>query len=521
MNQMKITRVTKMNSIRIFISSVQKELELERAAVAALISTDPFLLQHCVPVLFEKEAPPSRPASKPYLAALKGCRAYVLMIANEYGHPDGEISATHHEYRLARELKLPTVVFLKGAKDDTRSAEMKALIAETKKDGYTYKRFHDREDLKPLMLQALQRLLAEEFDQKATANEVSEGEQLVESASAFEATVLSDAGVNGLNQDLLSRFNHRLATNTAEQLYRSGGEALHTRGLAVRGDRPDEFHPTTAAFVLFGPQPGNRFPQCEILADAYDGVRVSGRPRGQVSINAPLPHALEKALQFIDDHTFHPHRVVGLNNVRLDEYPTPALREALVNAVAHRSYEDAARKIFLRVFSDRIEVASPGYPLKPLTLARLRKGGYRPCSRNPLIAQTLATLLMMEQRGTGFARMRDAMLNHGLEEPLITQQDGFFVVTLSGPAGNHDRIKVPADATRLIPPAVEAALTARQKKMVVILAAGEELTSRRCEIEFGISRPMATRDFTELMRLALAERIGSGRSTRYRAPIVK
>lgn len=39
------------NSHRIFISSVQKELELERAAVAGLISTDPFLLQHCVPVL--------------------------------------------------------------------------------------------------------------------------------------------------------------------------------------------------------------------------------------------------------------------------------------------------------------------------------------------------------------------------------------------------------------------------------------------------------------------------------------
>lgn len=40
---------------RIFISSVQKELEMELAAVAGLISTDPFLLQQCTPVLFEKE----------------------------------------------------------------------------------------------------------------------------------------------------------------------------------------------------------------------------------------------------------------------------------------------------------------------------------------------------------------------------------------------------------------------------------------------------------------------------------
>jgi predicted HTH transcriptional regulator len=49
------------------------------------------------------------------------------------------------------------------------------------------------------------------------------------------------------------------------------------------------------------------------------------------------------------------------------------------------------RKIFVRVFRDRIEVDSPGYAPKPLTLAKLRRGGYRPCSRNSLIAQTLAT----------------------------------------------------------------------------------------------------------------------------------
>lgn len=45
----------------------------------------------------------------------------------------------------------------------------------------------------------------------------------------------------------------------------------------------------------------------------------------------------------------------------------------------------------------------------------------------------------MEQRGSGFARMREAMLNHGLEAlRTLGQQDGFFVVTLPGPAGNRE-----------------------------------------------------------------------------------
>lgn len=415
------------------------------------------------------------------------------------------------------------MVFIKGMSDadKVRSAEVREFIAEIKKDGYTYKRFHDREDLKPEMLRALMRTLNETFDIKATTAEIDEGKHLIDAASPFESAVLADVTVEGLDQDLLNDFNPHTASNTVEQVWRSAGEALQARGLAVRGKAHDVFYATAAAYLLFGQRPANRFPQCEILADAYDDVRIHGRPKGQASINAPLPHALEQALKFVDDHTFHPRRVVGLNNLRLDEYPVAALREAVVNAVAHRSYDDSSRKVFVRVFSDRVEVSSPGYPPQPLTLAKLRRGGYRPCSRNPLIAQTLATLGVMEQRGSGFARMRDAMLNHGLDEAKITQEDGFFVVTLPGPAGNYDRLNVPAGVSGPITPAIEAQLNERQRKMVGLLAAGEELTSRRCEKEFGVSRPVTAKDFGALVRLGLAEKVGSGRSTRYRAAIVK
>jgi len=228
-----------------------------------------------------------------------------------------------------------------------------------------------------------------------------------------------------------------------------------------------------------------------------------------------LPHALEQAIKFIDDHTFHPRRVVGLNNLRLDEYPVPALREALVNAVAHRSYDDRARKVFVRVFSDRVEIASPGYPPQPLTLAKLRKGGYRPCSRNPLIAQTLATLGVMEQRGSGFARMQDAMLNHGLDVPKLSEEDGYFVVTLSGPSGNYDRLKVPAGATGPITPAVEAQLNARQKRILAHIMTGATVTRSWCVSEFDVANDTAGRDLKDLTKLGLIEPQGKGRAVRY------
>jgi predicted HTH transcriptional regulator len=499
----------------IFVSSVQKELELERAALASLITTDPFLLQHCVPVLFERQPAPPKPSRQPYLKALRQCAIYVLIIANEYGSKDGKFSATHHEYRLARKLKLPALVFIKGPKDDARSVETKAFIEEIKKDGFTYKRFHDREDLKPLAIDAIRRALADSFEVEATAADVSESEHLIEAASTFESTVLPHISLDQLDRDLLIQYDRAISSNTAERIFRSPGETLHARGMAVADASGKRFHPTAGALLLFGSRPADRFPQCEILADAYDGAHLSGKPKGQATINAPISRALELALGFVDQHTFHPHRVVGLNNVRLNEYPTAALREALVNAVAHRSYEDNSRKIFLRVFKDRVEISSPGYPPKPLTLAKLRRGGYRPCSRNPLIAQTLAAMAVMEQRGSGFARMREAMLNHGLQEPQIGQQDGFFVVTLPGPNGDYDRIRTPANVSGPITPAIETQLNERQKKIVVEAQRAGFVTSGWCRKTFGVALLTAQRDLGGLMGLGLLERKGKGRTARY------
>lgn len=490
---------------------------MERAAVAGLISTDPFLIQHCEPVLFEKEPPPPKPAKQPYLECLRGCSIYILILANEYGQPDGDLSATHHEYRFAQQLKLPTIVFIKGTAnaDKVRSPEVRDFISEIKKDGYTYKRFYDREDLKPEMLRALMRTLGDSFGIKATSAEIDEGKHLIDAASPFESAVLADVTVDALDQNLLNDFNHDTAANTVEQLWRSAGEALQSRGLAVRGKAHDVFYATAAAHLLFGQLPANRFPQCEILADAYDDIRIHGRPKGQTSINAALPLALEQVLKFIDDHTFHPYRVVGLNNIRLDEYPVAALREAVVNAVAHRSYDDSSRKVFVRVFRDRVEVSSPGYPPQPLTLAKLRRGGYRPCSRNPLIAQTLATLGVMEQRGSGFARMHEAMLNHGLDAPEIDQQDGFFVVTLHGPAGDYDRIKPPLTASGPVTPAIETQLNQRQKLILAHVLSRGSVTRKWCVTEFKVANDTAGRDLKALTTLGLLAAQGKGRAVRY------
>jgi ATP-dependent DNA helicase RecG len=522
-----------MSKLRVFVSSVQKEMEIERVAIASLITTDPWLLQHCEPVLFEKEPAPARKSSQPYLKCLESCQIYLVLIHKEYGKPDGSLSATHHEYRHAQKLGLPSLIFIKGENtvDEDRAPETKAFFAEIRKDKHTYKRFLDRLDLRAEIRRALLQLLKDDFQIEPSSEEAAGGKELIEAASAFESTPLNDVHLKSLDEQLVGAFAARVLPGPGmgdldepvlQALHNRGAldelvcQTLHTRGLLWRKGEKGEHFATAAGFVLFGIHPGDRYPQCEILVDAYADTKISGKPRGQANINASLPKAIDQILEFVDKHTFHPTRVVGINNITLDEYPQRALREALVNAVAHRNYEDTSRKIGVQVFSDRIVVASPGYPPSPLTLAKLRRGNYRPCSRNSVIAQALATLNLMEQRGSGFARMRDAMLNHGLDAPLYAQQDGYFVATFQGPQGNYERLKLPDDAVGFITPAVEAQLNERQKKIMVQVQREGEVTSGWCRKAFDVTYDTANRDLLDLVERKLLTKSGQGRATHFR-----
>lgn len=504
-----------MTRLPIFVSSVQKELEAERLAVSSLIATDPFLLRHCEPVLFEREPLPPHPEPQPYLAALRRCAVYLLIIAREYGSPDGELSATHHEYRLAQELKLPTLVFIRGAAADERDRRTQALIDEIRTAKHTFRRFLDREDLKPEVRRALVRVLAEDFGIGEPPPEAEDVAQPVDRASPFESCVLPDVSAGDFGGSWLGQFTGQVLPGAAASGNDGAVRALAMRGLATFHVGTWSQKATNAAFLLFGERPADRYPQAEVLLDACDGDRITGRPRAQLNLNAALPDMITQALEFIDRQTEHPRRVVGISNLRLDEYPVRALREALVNAAAHRDYGDAARKTAIRIFRNRLEIASPGYVPRPLTLARLMKGDYQAASRNPLIARTLATLRLMEQRGSGFERMREAMLNHGLDEPRYAQQDGFFVVTFPGPDGDYNRLRVPADASGLVPPAVTVQLNPRQKRILLRVQKQGSVTSGWCRTAFGVSYNTAFLDLRKLVRLGLLVQAGDGRSTRY------
>jgi ATP-dependent DNA helicase RecG len=507
--------------LRVFVSSVQKELEDERVIIQNLLNTDPFLSAHCTAILYEFEPASPNKALEGCLKELGTCQVYLLIVFSEYGSQVGNLSITHAEYRCAKKKKLPVLAFIKGDRKVKRHDGTEALLKEIDEDGPKYKRFGNVIDLQKEVRLALVKLLKDQFGISPSSDENEVAHQTIEATSTFESQRLSRLQWSELDHTVVRRLIASAEGRDAESL--SSAELLagaSLRGLVWHDPQAGEHYATAAGIVLLAKDPSAVFPQCRILADAYRGTEADGTPGDHEDIRGPMPAAIDRAIAFIDRNTRHPMRVVGLNRIRLDEYPVEALREALVNAVAHRQYEDGGRKIILEVFSDRVIVSSPGLPPSPITVPILRKGKYRPCSRNPVLAQCLSYFHRIEERGSGFRRMRDQMLNHGLNTPLLGTDTGYFQVTFPGPGEKLDRIQVPE--TRLdVTPAIEAQLNERQRKMVGFLLTGEKLTSRKCEQEFGITRETASRDFALLMSLDLAARQGRGRSTSYVMPAKK
>ncbi len=77
-----------------------------------------------------------------------------------------------------------------------------------------------------------------------------------------------------------------------------------------------------------------------------------------------------------------------------------------------------------------------------------------------MLAQCLSYFHYIEERGSGLRQMRDQMLNHGLDQPLLGTGTGCFQVAFPAPGENPDRIRV-SEASLAVTPALEAQLNER------------------------------------------------------------
>jgi len=507
-----------MARLRVFISSVQKEQADERMAVQILLSTDSFLQRHSVPRLFEYTPAPLTANKKGYLDLLATCNVCLVILGREYGARNGDtgLSAMHEEYRLAKKRGLPILPCVKGDRSFARDPDADALFEEIKRDGYTYSRFATLEDLQKAVRERLVEHIKTAYDASPTPDDNREAAQNIAVADLFERQRLDVIEWRELDKDLARRMVAGAEEVDADSLADDDVlEQLVDRGYLWRDTDSGAHFATAAGILLLAPDPSKAFPHARVQIDAYVGTERTARADDYAFLRGPVTRVLDDAVRFVQRNTRHPMRVVGLRRVRVDEYPETALREALVNAIAHRDYREAGVKVTFEVFHDRVVVTSPGLPAGGQSLTRIATGRGRSRSRNPLLAQGLAWLQAMEDRGTGIMRMTGAMLDHGLDRPVFTSDDGCVVVTLPGPVDDMERIRVPADVPTGLTPAQDEALNERQRRILEHAVETGAVTSGWCRDEFGVTYNTAYRDLSALVGEGLLIPQGEGRARRY------
>jgi ATP-dependent DNA helicase RecG len=181
-----------------------------------------------------------------------------------------------------------------------------------------------------------------------------------------------------------------------------------------------------AGLLLFGKRPQDHLYYARISAVRWDGVEAREKILDQKEIFGRLPEQIDEAVDFIIRNTRQSGAIEQPQQVNVDEYPKAALREAIVNAVAHRDYSLDGAQILLYVFDNRLEVRSPGVLPNSVTLENIRTHFSRP--RNETIARALLNLRYVNTLGSGVPRMIALLKEHSKREPDLELSSAQFLV---------------------------------------------------------------------------------------------
>jgi ATP-dependent DNA helicase RecG len=288
----------------------------------------------------------------------------------------------------------------------------------------------------------------------------------------------------------------------------AGGKSVAALVNAQAGPGAPELpalYPTYAALLLFGRQPQRWLPNATILAARFFGRTLTDHFIKQ-EIRGTLPDQLHQAEAFLRDNLRSVVRLVGLTHQETPEYPMEALRELLVNAVAHRDYNVQGDNIHIYIFVDRIEIHSPGELPGPVNLNNLLEARF---SRNPVIMQALADLGFVERLGYGLNRVVEVMQRDRLSQPRFEETAGMFRVTLHG-------------ASQALPfeidlqPYRDLELNPRQEQALAFLLAHRRITSRDYqEICPAVHAETLRRDLVDLVEHGVLIKVGDKRATYY------
>jgi len=330
-------------------------------------------------------------------------------------------------------------------------------------------------------------------------------QQIVTSRSTgeYEAEPVPGAERGDFDDDTLREFVEAWEKRQGRPLSRPLDDVLMEMGWLLSNGQP-----TVAGLLLFGKNPQAFIPRSGLTFVRFDGTHVhrEGGDPGygrRVEFTGPLAHIIQRAWDILQDEIRVGAVVRGLERKEQWQYPPTAIREALVNAVAHRDYRVRGRAIEVRMFADRLEISSPGGLPGFITIDNIVDEHF---SRNPRIVNGLFQWGYIEELGLGVDLMIQDMVNAGHPPPQFRALDYAFTVIFENV---HQRQPV-------VPVAVDLTMNERQAKALTYLQKNERITNRDYQTLCpDVTAETLRLDLVDLVERGVVLKIGEKRGTYY------
>lgn len=262
---------------------------------------------------------------------------------------------------------------------------------------------------------------------KGIANEAQERiliERRIAAAKPFDAQPCIGSRLDDLVTDLFLNTYRQQAI--AAEIIAENHRPIEQQMASLRLFDLERNCPTHAAMLLFAKDPLQWLPYAYVQFVAFPGADMSGDPVEKRFTGDLLTLGRELQAFASAMPTARPVAVSTLREETVWDFPPAAVRELLMNAVAHRSY-DASSPIRFYRFADRLEIISPGPLYGEATPANFpRQTSYR----NPVVSEALAVLGFVNQFGRGVLRAQAALAKNGSPPAEFEFGDTFFGVKI-------------------------------------------------------------------------------------------
>ena len=218
--------------------------------------------------------------------------------------------------------------------------------------------------------------------------------------------------------------------NKAIEDYLSPDHQLSSFVPPLTGHRPltDIVYPRNFTLLMFCRNPTLFFPGAYSIFSVYPGTDRSEPLAERIEITGTIVDQSKKLIERLNTESYTAFDKTS-SRPNLQKYPVRALQEAVVNAIVHRDYE-LDQPVRVTVFSDRVEVHSPGALVRTINRSKFVEGKATPFWRNQSLAYFFNKLQLAQAEGQGIPTILRSMNEAGCPSPVFELDEESVVCVL-------------------------------------------------------------------------------------------